>query len=464
MNRQNAYDLLDPDDDSVWTAPDRSSVLPGWIRRLRRTAPIALCVLGVMIAAVVAYDVTTIGSTDRVNASMSSATAAMKRAQSQLLTTTSEIASTTKARNSRQLAASRAQVQMGSIEKKLTTATQAGALQTLDITALHTCLTGVSSAVTAFSTSNLQGAVNAITSASPACLSLDNSTGGLVYPFNFPDPFVLTTGTQYFAFATNAAAGNIQILQSSDLNHWTTMGDALPHIAAWAQPGATWAPSVLQRGNSYVLYYSALDGKTGDQCISEAVAGQPQGPYLDTSKSPLVCQLDLGGSLDPSPYVGADGNPYLTWKSQGSNGQPPTLWAQEMTPSGTGLTAGTPTALLTPTQSWQGGVVEGPDMSVSAGQYQLFYSGNNWQTSAYAIGVATCSGPLGPCTDDSTQPLVASDSTMSGPGGPSVFTDTQGNLWIAFAAWLPGEVGSPNSRPLFLRRMTESGGVPTVAQ
>lgn len=221
---------------------------------------------------------------------------------------------------------------------------------------------------------------------------------------------------------------------------------------------------MLQRGNSYVLYYSALDGKTGDQCISEAVAGQPQGPYLDTSKSPLVCQLDLGGSLDPSPYVGADGNPYLTWKSQGSNGQPPTLWAQEMTPSGTGLTAGTPTALLTPTQSWQGGVVEGPDMSVSAGQYQLFYSGNNWQTSAYAIGVATCSGPLGPCTDDSTQPLVASDSTMSGPGGPSVFTDTQGNPWIAFAAWLPGEVGSPNSRPLFLRRMTESGGVPTVAQ
>ena len=37
MNRQNAYDLLDPDDDSVWTGPDRSSVLPGWIRRLRRT-------------------------------------------------------------------------------------------------------------------------------------------------------------------------------------------------------------------------------------------------------------------------------------------------------------------------------------------------------------------------------------------------------------------------------------------
>ena len=394
---------------------------------------------------------------------MSATTATLERTQSQLQTTTSQIASTTKTLNTRQLAASRALAQVGVIQKDLTTATRADALQTLDITALHTCLTGVSSAVTAFSKSDPQSAVSAITGASSACLSLDSSNGGLVYPFNFPDPFVLTAGQQYFAFGTNSAAGNIQILQSSDLNHWTTEGDALPHVAAWAQSGATWSPSVLQRGNSYVLYYSALDGTTGDQCISEAVASQPQGPYADTSKSPMVCQLDQGGSLDPSPYIGGDGNPYLTWKSQGSNGQPPTLWAQEMTPSGTALTSGTPTALLTPNQGWQAGVIEGPDMLVSGGQYQLFFAGNNWQTSAYAIGVASCSGPLGPCTDSSNQPLVASDSTMSGPGGPDVFTDTQGNLWIAFAAWLPGQVGAPNSRPLFLRRVTESGGMPHVA-
>ena len=47
---------------------------------------------------------------------------------------------------------------------------------------------------------------------------------------------------------------------------------------------------------------------------------------------------------------------------------------------------------------------------------------------------------------------------MSGPGGPDVFTDSQGNLWLAFAAWLPGKVGYPNSRPLFLRRITITGG------
>ena len=349
--------------------------------------------------------------------------------------------------------------------RSLTTATQAGALQTLDITALHTCLTGVSSAVTAFSTSNLQGAVNAITSASPACLSLDNSTGGLVYPFNFPDPFVLTTGTQYFAFGTNAAAGNIQILQSSDLNHWTTMGDTLPHIAAWAQPGATWSPSVLQRGNSYVLYYSALDGKTGDQCISEAVAGQPQGPYLDTSKSPLVCQLDLGGSLDPSPYVGGRRQPLPDLevariqrttayalgpgddaeRHRADRGNPhrpahpyPELagWCRRR-PRHVGLGWSVPAVLL-------GKQLADLRLRHRRGHLQRATRPVHRRFHPTAGGVRL--------DDERTRRAIG---VHRHPGEPM---DRFRQLGF------PGRSGSPNSRPLFLRRMTESGGVPTVAQ
>ena len=32
--------------------------------------------------------------------------------------------------------------------------------------------------------------------------------------------------------------------------------------------------------------------------------------------------------------------------------------------------------------------------------------------------------------------------------------DSQGNLWIAFAAWLPNQVGYPHSRVLFLRELS----------
>ncbi len=48
-----------------------------------------------------------------------------------------------------------------------------------------------------------------------SCETVDGgSTDGLVYPFDFPDPYVLTVGTTTFAYATNSVEGNIQIIES----------------------------------------------------------------------------------------------------------------------------------------------------------------------------------------------------------------------------------------------------------
>ncbi len=377
--------------------------------------------------------------------------------------TLSAIASTTRQRDQRRTVTSRVQSEIATTQQQIGAASHTNALQSLDIASLDTCLNGVTTAANDVVGSNLPGAVASINSVSASCLSLDSSSGsGLVYPFDFPDPFVLPVGNEYYAFATNSAAGNIQIIQSSDRVHWTTVGDALPHLPVWAQPGATWAPSVLPRGNSYVMYYSAVYANTGEQCISEAVASQPQGPYIDSSQWPIVCQLTMGGSIDPSPVVSADGTPYLVWKSQGANGQPATLWAQQLTADGTGLVPGSPSQLLQPDQGWQNGYIEGPDMIQVNGQYLLFYSGSDWKTASYAIGYATCDGPLGPCTDQSAQPLLGSQSAFSGPGGSSLFTDPKGDLWIAFHAWLPGRVGYPFSRPLFIRPVTVNAGVPAI--
>ena len=51
---------------------------------------------------------------------------------------------------------------------------------------------------------------------------------------------------------------------------------------------------------------------------------------------------------------------------------------------------------------------------------------------------------------------------MEGPGGESVFTDASGSYWMAFDAWIPGAVGYPHSRDLFLRRLDLSGAVPVL--
>jgi beta-xylosidase len=176
-----------------------------------------------------------------------------------------------------------------------------------------------------------------------------------------------------------------------------------------------------------------------------------------------VCQTDLGGSIDPSPFIDAAGTPYVTWKSQGTRGQPPTIWSQQLSSDGTALVGQGPAVLLQPSQRWEGGIVEGPFMLVSSGHYFLFYSANDWNTSNYAIGVAVCRGPTGPCSKPFTHAIVGSEGqTMVGPGGPSLFADPQGTLWMAFHAWLPSGVGYPHNRLLFLRRVTVANDRPVV--
>ena len=101
-------------------------------------------------------------------------------------------------------------------------------------------------------------------------------------------------------------------------------------------------------------------------------------------------------------------------------------------------------------------------MVLSNGQYILFYSGNDWTTAAYGIGYARCAGPLGPCTDQSTAPLLSSGPSFSGPGGEAVFTDPRGHLWMGFHAWIPAAVGYPHSRELFVRSLDLSGPVPKI--
>jgi beta-xylosidase len=210
------------------------------------------------------------------------------------------------------------------------------------------------------------------------------------------------------------------------------------------------------------MYYAVDVAGTGQECISVATASQPQGPFVDSSTVPLECQKSLGGSIDPTSFTDVGGTSYLVWKSGGPGTS--TIWSEQLDPTGTVMAAGsTPAKLLVPDQPWESGTVEAPDLVYSGGRYLLFFSGNDWNSSNYAVGIATCVSPLGPCRDASPRPILASGPGVAGPGGESVFTDAAGTDWIAFHAWVPGAVKFPNSRDLYLRRLTLTGPVPVVA-
>ena len=197
---------------------------------------------------------------------------------------------------------------------------------------------------------------------------------------DFADPFVLRQDETYYAFATGVAGSHVQVATSRDLTSWTPGGDALPRLPKWALPSAafTWAPSVLVRDRHYVLYYTARHLASGFQCISRAIADRPQGPYVDTSTRPFVCQVagseSLCGSIDPSPFVDTNGKSYLLWKSDENSNScktAPRIWSQELSEDGMEL-VGAPAPLLTKDQPWEGDVIEGPSMIVSAARYLRF--------------------------------------------------------------------------------------------
>ncbi len=382
-----------------------------------------------------------------------------------LAATTYDKALTTNRRVALQASVTSTRSQLATVEQALAANDADLLFQGASIGTLENCLGGVQSSYQQIAAHNNTLAAEDISASSPACLSLaGGTTSGLVYPFDFPDPDVLLVGDTYYAYATNSVAGNIQIIQSTNLTNWTAVGNALPSLPSWATPDATWAPEVAHIGAGYVLYYAAevAGPGGGEECVSVATASQPQGPFVDSSTAPLACQPSLGGSLDPFPFIDTDGSIYLVWKSNGGTG-PATIWSEQLNSSGTAFSPhATPSQLLVPNQGWESGVVEAPDLVTSGGRYFLFYSGNQWNSANYAVGAATCTGPLGPCTKSLSQPILASGPGLEGPGGESIFTDTSGSYWMAFDAWVPGAVGYPHSRDLYLLPLNLSGATPTV--
>jgi hypothetical protein len=258
--------------------------------------------------------------------------------------------------------------------------------------------------------------------------------------------------------------------------------DALPDadMGAWAKPGDTWAPSVAYNGSEFVMYYTATENQSPfDQCIGVATSANPLGPYQDSSSQPVVCQdgngwsapaIDgapsLGGSIDPDVFENtSNGTWWLLWKNDGNHespSSPTTIWSVQLQSDLLGPSTNMTHQLVTNTpSSWEGSVIEGPNMYMTTTNgssptysYYLFFSGNNFGSTAYGTGWASCSGPAGPCTDQtlaSDSPILSTGPGLSGAGGPDVLALPSGQAVLAFAGWQGQTIGYLNCgiRPMY---------------
>ncbi len=306
---------------------------------------------------------------------------------------------------------------------------------------------------------------------------VSHAAGTEVYDGDFPDPYVLpVTGidsTTYWAYATGSAGLNLQVMKSTDLRTWSKPADPLPRLPRWARPGYTWAPSVLAVGGRHVLYYTARHAASERQCIGRAVSSKgPLGPFSDSSSSPLICQLEFGGSIDPDAFRDRDGRLYLHWKSDDNAiGGVSKLFGAEL--SSDGLRLGTdpdPKLLLKYDQQWEDPLIEAPQMVYVDPNYHLFYSGNWWESENAAVGYGKCDGPLSDsCTKTTTDtpegpgPWLTKDAERVGPAGQTFFQKPIGERFVAYHAW-DDAVGYRNGgrRSLWIQSVDFSSGSPAL--
>lgn len=287
---------------------------------------------------------------------------------------------------------------------------------------------------------------------------------------DFPDPTVISAAGKYYAYATNSVVNgkyaHIQLATSTDLQHWTDAGDALPNGATWAKRDY-WAPHVIYdaQQKKYIMYFSARSANAdADMCIGVATADAPEGPFIDKG-SPLIAgksyvNIDPFAMIDPK-----SGKKLLYW---GSDHQP--IKVQELTDNWLEFKAGsTAKPVQAPAlEKNYTSLVEGAWVDYYKGYYYLYYSGDNCcgAQANYAVLVSRSKSPYGPfirlgaTKASNSSVILEKDSTWNAPGHNSIFRSDKGTIYIAYHA-IPG-LGGP--RVLLIKPIVYKNGWPVVTE
>jgi beta-xylosidase len=248
---------------------------------------------------------------------------------------------------------------------------------------------------------------------------------------NFPDPDVMSVGSDHYAYSTQSRYGNefwhVPVAHSTELTGgWTPVGDALPVLPAWSgvdQSGHAdvTAPDVSARpGGGYLLYFVARARGRGVLCIGAAAGDKPQGPFIP-GPAPLVCQPSAVDSIDPQVFRDDDGTRYLLFAS----GQVHTsIWQQRLAPDGLGVTA-PPVPLIRADRPEEANIVEAPALVKHGDEYVLFYSGNRFDSGRYFVNYAIAPALNGPFVKHCGQLLNRRSlgGAFPDPGGQNVVAD-----------------------------------------
>jgi hypothetical protein len=122
-----------------------------------------------------------------------------------------------------------------------------------------------------------------------------------------------------------------------------------------------------------------------------------------------------------------------------------------------GTLHGEASLILTNDLPWEGHLVEGPWVTKQQRKYYIFYSGNDFSTAQYGVGVGVADSPFGPYAK-MEQPFIRSTPQWWGPGHPSVAEGPDGRPWMFLHAYHPGHAGYKQFRALLALPLTFANG------
>jgi beta-xylosidase len=279
-----------------------------------------------------------------------------------------------------------------------------------------------------------------------------------------PDPAVIKAlDGYYYVIATSDPwqGGAVHLLpfyRSTDLVHWTFVGNSFPARPAWVRSTAgLWAPDLRYYNHKYYLYYLASNtnplphyGTTGGSAIGVATADTPAGPWTDAGPSagrsyqtgpivpPRPCAFNTDShcyywTFDPAEFTDHDGQKYLYYGSYFGG----TL-VQKLQPDGL-HTAG-PAIQIGHWDHYEGTYVIRHDVNGLIYYYNFSSAAGccRGPNTAYSVEVNRATSPLGPFVDQNGYPMMR-------PTGPAPST-------------------RPTDDPAGNNNGAEGGGYPTLKQ
>jgi beta-xylosidase len=220
------------------------------------------------------------------------------------------------------------------------------------------------------------------------------TSGNPVFPGWYADPEGVIFENEYWIYPTYSAKYEKQVFldafSSPDLVNWTKH----PHVldtanVKWAKR-AVWAPSIVEKGKKYFLFFGANDIQSDSEYggIGVAVADKPQGPFKDHLGHPLIDKFH-NGAQPIDQFCFKDGDQYYLiyggWRHCN---------IAKLKNDFTGFVPfddGSTFKEITPDN-----YVEGPFMFKHNNKYYFMWSEGGWTGPDYCVAYAIADSPFGP--------------------------------------------------------------------